>query len=111
LEANGIETIETDLGEYIVQLAGQKPYHIVTPAMHMSQKDISKLFVEKLKIPYTDDAQELTLTARRLLREKYTTAGIGISGGNFLIADVGGVAVTENEGNGRLSTTFPKTHI
>jgi L-lactate dehydrogenase complex protein LldF len=111
LEAQGVETIETDLGEYIVQLAGQKPYHIVTPAMHMSQKDVSKLFVEKLKIPYTDDAQELTLTARRLLREKYLTAGIGISGANFLIADIGGIAITENEGNGRLSTTFPKTHI
>ena len=111
LQANGVETIETDLGEYIVQLAGQKPYHIVTPAMHMSQKDVSKLFVEKLNIPYTDDAQELTLTARRLLREKYLTANIGISGANFLIADIGGIAITENEGNGRLSTTFPKTHI
>ncbi|MBX9852187.1 MAG: iron-sulfur cluster-binding protein [Cytophagaceae bacterium] len=111
LEDNGVEPIETDLGEYIVQLAGQKPYHIVTPAMHMSKKDVSDLFTEKLKIPYTDDAQELTLTARRLLREKYLTAEIGISGANFLIADIGGIAITENEGNGRLSTTFPKTHI
>jgi len=111
LGKHGIDTVETDLGEYIVQLAEQRPYHIVTPAMHMSKKDIADLFVRKLKIKPTDDAQELVLTARRLLRDKYTTAEIGITGGNFLIADVGGVAVTENEGNGRLSTTFPKTHI
>jgi L-lactate dehydrogenase complex protein LldF len=111
LEKNGIETVETDLGEYIVQLAGQRPYHIVTPAMHMSKKDIAELFVKKLRIAPTDDAQQLVLTARRLLREKYTTAEVGVTGANFLIADIGGVAVTENEGNARLSTTFPKTHI
>jgi L-lactate dehydrogenase complex protein LldF len=111
LEKNGIETVETDLGEYIVQLAGQRPYHIVTPAMHMSKKDIAELFVKKLRIQPTDDAQQLVLTARRLLREKYTTAEVGVTGGNFLIADIGGVAVTENEGNARLSTTFPRTHI
>ncbi|MBB6613119.1 iron-sulfur cluster-binding protein [Pontibacter sp. Tf4] len=111
LEKNGVEVVETDLGEYIVQLAEQRPYHIVTPAMHMSKKDIADLFVRKLNIAPTDDAQELVGVARRLLREKYTSAEIGITGGNFLIADVGGVAVTENEGNARLSTTFPKTHI
>lgn len=111
LEEHNIETVETDLGEFIVQLAHQKPYHIVTPAMHLSRQDIGKIFNEKLGIPYTDDAVELTLTARRLLREKYTQAEIGITGANFIIADVGGVAVTENEGNGRLSTTFPKVHI
>ncbi len=111
LEKNGIETVETDLGEYIVQLAEQRPYHIVTPAMHMSKKDIADLFVEKLKIAPTDSAEELVGVARKLLRNKYTSAEVGITGGNFLIADVGGIAVTENEGNGRLSTTFPKTHI
>ncbi|WP_276499618.1 LutB/LldF family L-lactate oxidation iron-sulfur protein [Pontibacter litorisediminis] len=111
LEKNGIETVETDLGEYIVQLAEQRPYHIVTPAMHMSKTDIRDLFVRKLGIPPTDNAEELVGVARRLLREKYTSAEVGITGGNFLIADVGGVAVTENEGNGRLSTAFPKTHI
>ncbi len=111
LEELGIEVIETDLGEYIVQLAGQKPYHIVTPAMHLSKKDVSDIFVDKLHIEPTDDAQELTGVARRLLREKYTSAPIGITGGNFLIADVGGVAITENEGNARLTVTFPKTHI
>jgi L-lactate dehydrogenase complex protein LldF len=111
LEKNGVETVETDLGEYIVQLAEQRPYHIVTPAMHMSKKDIADLFVKKLKIAPTDSAEELVATARRLLRSKYTEAEVGITGGNFLLADIGGVAITENEGNGRLSTAFPKTHI
>src|SRR5687768_13814375 len=111
LEKNGVEVVETDLGEYIVQLAEQRPYHIVTPAMHMSKKDIAELFVRKLNIAPTDDAQELVAVARRLLRDKYTSAEVGVTGGNFLLADVGGVAVTENEGNARLSTTFPKTHI
>ncbi|HXA00984.1 MAG TPA: lactate utilization protein B, partial [Cytophagaceae bacterium] len=111
LGKNNIQVFETDLGEYIVQLAGQKPYHIVTPAMHMSVKDIADLFVEKLKIPYTENPQELMLICREILREKYATADIGITGGNFLIADIGGVAVTENEGNARLSTAFPKVHI
>ncbi len=81
LEANGIESFETDLGEYIVQLAGQKPYHIVTPAMHMSKDDIAQLFVEKLKIQRTDSAEELVAIARNLMREKYTEAEIGITGG------------------------------
>ena len=111
LEANGIESLETDLGEYIVQLAGQKPYHIVTPAMHMSKQDLAKLFTEKLRTPPTDDAGQLVATARRLLRDKYTSAEVGITGANFLLADIGGIALTENEGNARLCTTFPKTHI
>ncbi|QHL87839.1 iron-sulfur cluster-binding protein [Nibribacter ruber] len=111
LEKNGIETVETDLGEYIVQLAEQRPYHIVTPAMHMSKKDISELFTKKLGIPLTDDAQELVATARKLLRDKYTSAEVGVTGANFILADIGGIALTENEGNARLSTTFPKTHI
>lgn len=107
----GVETVETDLGEYIVQLAGEKPYHIVTPAMHKSKKDIAELFHEKLKIPLTDDAKELTLTARDLLREKYVQADLGVTGANFILPDIGGVAVTENEGNARMSTAFPKIHI
>lgn len=111
LEHNGIEPVETDLGEYIVALAGQKPYHIVTPAMHMSKEDISDLFVEKLKTAPTNDPQELTMIARYLLREKYTSADIGITGGNFIVADIGGIAVTENEGNARLTMSFPKTLI
>lgn len=106
-----VQTIETDLGEYIVQLLGQKPYHIVTPAMHLSLPDIQALFNQHFGTPSTATAQELTLKARELLREQYTTADVGITGGNFLIADTGSVAITENEGNARLSTTFPKIHI
>ncbi|MBC8082134.1 MAG: iron-sulfur cluster-binding protein [Hymenobacter sp.] len=111
LEQNGIESVETDLGEFIVQLNGERPYHIVTPAMHLSKHDIANIFVKHLGIAYTDDAQQLVLTARHLLRSKYTAAEVGITGGNFLIADTGAVAVTENEGNARLSATFPRTHI
>jgi len=111
LEANGIESLETDLGEWIVQMAGQKPYHIVTPAMHMSKGDVADLFAEKMNMPRTDDAVELVAVARRFMREKYTSADVGITGGNFLVADVGGVALTENEGNARLTVTFPKVHI
>ncbi|KAA9331491.1 iron-sulfur cluster-binding protein [Hymenobacter busanensis] len=111
LEKNGVESVETDLGEYIVQLNGERPYHIVTPAMHLSKKDIADIFVKHLHIEPTDDAQKLVATARKLLRSKYTSAEVGVTGGNFLIADVGGVAVTENEGNARLSASFPRTHI
>ncbi len=111
LEQNHIETLESDLGEYIVQLLGQKPYHIVTPAMHLSKEDIAKLFHEKFATPIDATPEQLTLKARELLREKYTSADIGITGGNFLIADSGSIALTENEGNARLTTTFPKIHI
>ena len=111
LEKNHIESLESDLGEYIVQLLGQKPYHIVTPAMHLSKEDIAKLFHEKFGTPADATPEALTQKARELLREKYTSADVGITGGNFLIADTGSVAVTENEGNARLTTTFPKIHI
>ena len=111
LQGKGIESVETDLGEYIVQLNGERPYHIVTPAMHLSKQDIAGIFVKHLGIEPTDDAQELVAHARRLLRHKYTSAEIGITGGNFLLAKEGGVAVTENEGNARLSATFPALHI
>ncbi len=111
LEKNHIESIETDLGEYIVQLLGQKPYHIVTPAMHLSKEDIAKLFNEKFGTPIDATPTELTLKARELLREKYLRADIGISGANYLVADTGSIAITENEGNARLTTCFPKIHI
>ena len=111
LESQGIESVETDLGEYIVQLNGERPYHIVTPAMHLSKADINDIFVKHLGTESTDDAQQLVLTARHLLRSKYTAAEVGVTGGNFLIADAGAVAVTENEGNARLSATFPALHI
>ena len=111
LEKNDIEALESDLGEYIVQLLGQKPYHIVTPAMHLSKEDIAKLFNEKFGTPIDSTPEQLTMKARELLREKYTSFDIGITGGNFLIADSGSIALTENEGNARLTTTFPKIHI
>lgn len=111
LEKAGIESVETDLGEYIQQLDGEPPYHIVTPAMHKSKEDVAKLFYEKLHTAPNLSPSQLTLVAREKLREKYIQAEIGITGANFLIADVGGIAVTENEGNARLSCAFPKTHI
>ncbi|SEO42071.1 L-lactate dehydrogenase complex protein LldF [Mucilaginibacter gossypiicola] len=111
LENNQIESLETDLGEYIVQLLGQKPYHIVTPAMHLSKEDIAKLFHEKFGTPIDATPEQITLKARELLREKYVQADVGITGANFLLADTGSIAISENEGNARLCTTFPKIHI
>ena len=111
LEENGIESVETDLGEYIQQLDGEPPYHIVTPAMHKSKEDVARLFANKLGTSPKLTPTELTLVAREKLREKYMQAEIGITGANFLISDIGGIAITENEGNGRLSTAWPKTHI
>jgi L-lactate dehydrogenase complex protein LldF len=111
LEQNNIESIETDLGEYIQQLDGEPPYHIVTPAMHKSKEDVAKVFSEKLGTSSKLSPQELTLVAREKLREKYVEAEIGITGANFIISDIGGIALTENEGNGRLTSAWPKTHI
>jgi L-lactate dehydrogenase complex protein LldF len=111
LEKNGIESIETDLGEYIQQLDGEAPYHIVTPAMHKSKEDVAKLFHEKLGTPLDLTPEQLTQVARKILREKYVQAEVGVTGANFIISDIGAVAVTENEGNARLSCAFPKTHI
>lgn len=111
LEKNGIESVETDLGEYIQQLDGEAPYHIVTPAMHKSKEDVAKLFAEKLGTDPKLSPEELTLVARVKLREKYVQAEVGVTGANFIISDTGSIAVTENEGNARLSSAFPKTHI
>ncbi len=111
LEKNKIETVETDLGEYIVQVAGEKPYHIVTPAMHKSKEDIAELFHEKFNTSEKSTPEELTSFVREKLRDKFINADIGITGGNFLIADTGSVCLTENEGNGLMSISFPKVHI
>jgi len=111
VEKHGVEVIETDLGEYIVQVAGEKPYHIVTPAMHKSKEDVAQLFNEEINTPLNSTPEEMTSFVRYKLREKFVSADIGITGGNFLIADVGGVALTENEGNGLMTTSFPKIHI
>jgi L-lactate dehydrogenase complex protein LldF len=111
LEKKNIDVLETDLGEYIQQLDGEKPYHIVTPAMHKSKEDVAKLFHEKLGTDPDLSATELTLEARRQLREKFVTADLGVTGANFLLADIGGIAITENEGNARLTTSFPRVHV
>jgi L-lactate dehydrogenase complex protein LldF len=111
LESIGVESVETDLGEYIQQLDGEAPYHIVTPAMHKSKEDVAKLFAEKLGTDINLTPEELTLVARKNLREKYANAEIGITGANFILSDIGGIAITENEGNARLSVAMPKTHI
>ena len=111
LEENGIESLETDLGEYIQQLDNEAPYHIVTPAMHKSKEDIARLFHEKLNTAPGLSPAELTLVARQKMRAKYPEAAIGITGANFIIADTGSIALTENEGNGRLCASYPKTHI
>lgn len=110
-ERMGCESVETDLGEFIVQVAGERPYHIVTPAMHKSKGDIAKLFNEKFGTQINSTPEEMTEYVRQVLRKKYTTAQVGVTGANFLIADIGGISVTENEGNGLMSTAFPKIHI
>lgn len=111
LSDKGIDSIETDLGEYIQQLDGEPPYHIVTPAMHKSKEDVAKLFAEKLGTDPGLTPGQLTQVARNVLREKYAEAEVGITGANFLIADIGAIAITENEGNARLCCGLPKTHI
>ena len=111
LAEHNIESVETDLGEYIQQLDGEPPYHIVTPAMHKSKEDVARLFASKLGTPSNLTPGQLTLVAREKLREKYRQAEIGITGANFIISDTGGIAITENEGNARLSAAWPKTHI
>ncbi|HDO27750.1 MAG TPA: iron-sulfur cluster-binding protein [Bacteroidetes bacterium] len=111
LEKNSVEVTETDLGEFIVQQAGQRPYHIVTPAMHMSKEDVAALYNKKFETPADMPPEELTIYTRKLLRKKFMNADLGITGANFLIADTGSIALTENEGNGMLTMSFPKVHI
>jgi L-lactate dehydrogenase complex protein LldF len=111
LTKNGIASVETDLGEYIQQLDGEPPYHIVTPAMHKSKEDVAKVFNEHLGTDINLTPQQLTMVAREKLREKYTKAQVGVTGANFIIADTGSICITENEGNARLSAAFPNTHI
>ncbi len=111
LESAGIRAVETDLGEYIVQLARQRPVHIVTPAIHLSAADVGKLFQEKLGEPYSEEHPRLTDIARRHLREEYLQAGMGVSGCNFAVADTGTLVVIENEGNAGLSTAAPPVHV
>jgi L-lactate dehydrogenase complex protein LldF len=111
LEAAGVEAVETDLGEYIVQLAREKPFHILAPAVHKSRGDISELFAEKLGAANLKEAEEMTLVARKELREKFCTADMGVTGANFAIAETGTIVLVENEGNIRLSTSLPRIHV
>ena len=111
LEKHGLESVETDLGEYIVQLAHERPYHIVAPALHMTRYQVADLFTEKLQVPRETVIEKQTAIARTVLRRKFLAADIGISGANFLVADSGAVVLVENEGNARLSTTAPRIHI
>lgn len=111
LEKVGAEVWETDLGEYIVQLRNEGPYHIVTPAMHLNREQIGDLFRARLEPDLSNDPQELVAAARRKLRKAFFAAEMGISGANFLIADAGCIAISTNEGNGRLSTSVPRIHV
>ncbi len=111
LEKIGVEVVETDLGEYIQQLDGEPPFHIVTPAMHKSKEDVAKVFNKHLGTDINSTPEQLTMVARKILRDKYIKADVGITGANFILPDIGGVVVTENEGNARLTVTFPKIHI
>lgn len=111
LEARGHRVVETDLGEYIVQLRGEKPAHIITPAVHLRRDDVGRLFEEKLGVPFTDDIPTLTATARQVLREVFMTADVGISGINFGVVKTGTLCIVTNEGNGRMVTTLPPVHI
>jgi L-lactate dehydrogenase complex protein LldF len=111
LNGAGYEVVESDLGEFIMQLREEVPYHLVFPAMHLTRHEISDLFQDKLHSAPSDDPEQLTMIARKELRLKYIQADIGISGANFGIAETGMISITENEGNGRLTTALPKVHV
>ena len=111
LEAAGISSLETDLGEYIIQLAGTGPSHIIVPAVHLKKEEIAALFSKHLGIDAPSDPTELARIARETLREKFLSAEMGVSGGNFLIAETGTLVMVTNEGNGRMCTTMPDLHV
>ncbi len=111
LEKEGIKVVETDLGEYIVQLRHERPSHIITPAAHLRKEQVAQLFHEKLGIPYTEDIPTLTATARKIMREVFLTADIGINGVNFGVVETGSLCVVSNEGNARMVATIPPVHI
>jgi L-lactate dehydrogenase complex protein LldF len=111
LEAAGMQVVETDLGEYIIQLADEPPSHIIAPAIHKTRGQIAELFNAELGMPLTDDVARLTSTARATLRDRFAAADVGISGVNFAIAETGTIVIVENEGNIRLTTSLPRIHI
>jgi L-lactate dehydrogenase complex protein LldF len=111
LEGDGVEAVETDLGEYILQLGGEKPFHIIAPALHKTIGDVSDVFEKHLHSKHETSPEGLTKIARIALREKFLEAGMGITGANFLVADSGAIVLVENEGNARLSSSAPKIHV
>ena len=111
LAREAVEPVETDLGEYIIQLAEETPYHIVAPAIHKSKEEVSALFQEKLKTPPLHEIEELAREARGQLREKFLVADMGITGANFVVAETGTLVLVTNEGNGRMCTSMPKIHV
>ncbi len=111
LEAAGVEVVETDFGEFIIQLAGERPSHLVAPAVHHTRESIARLLSKHTETTQPDEPSSLAQTGRRLLREKFATADMGISGANFAVADTGTVVLISNEGNARLTTTCPRIHV
>ncbi len=111
LEEKGVDVVETDLGEFIAQLAGDTPSHIIAPVLHWTRQDVGALFARRLGVAYTDDPTELNAIARDHLREIFLQADVGISGVNMAVAESGSLIVVTNEGNGRLTTTAPKVHV
>src|SRR2546423_6200669 len=111
LEAAGVRAVETDLGEYIIQLAREKPSHIIVPAIHKTREQIAELFAEKLKCGLAREVAEITAVARERLRGEFLSAGMGITGANFAVAETGTIVLVENEGNIRLSTQVPRIHV
>ena len=111
MEHAGCEVVESDLGEFIVQLRKEAPYHLVFPAMHLTRGEIQRTFTDKLNESPSDNPEDLTMVARRVMRQKYLQADVGITGANFAIAETGMISITENEGNARLTAALPKTMI
>lgn len=111
LEAVGVTPVETDLGEFIIQLAGETPSHFLAPAIHWTRDRVGELFHRALGEPLTHDPDELTRQARRALRERFLAAGMGITGANFAVAETGTLVIVENEGNARLTTSLPRVHV
>ena len=111
LEAAGLEVVETDLGEYIVQLAGDRPSHIVAPIIHMTRADVGRVMHERIQTPMSDDPATLGRYAREKLRQVFLDADMGISGANFGVVETGSVCLVTNEGNGRMVTTLPRVHV
>src|SRR6218665_2942372 len=112
LEERNIEALETDLGEFIIQLNNEPPSHIIVPAIHKNRKQVAQIFHEKLKdTPYVEEVEKLNAIARKTLREKFRMGQVGLSGVNFAVAETGTLVLVENEGNGRMCTTVPPVHI